>query len=280
MAYPSSLDTFGTPAGTSVLGSPDHALDHRTLGSSVGTIQQVIGTNSGTAIAMNFIAGNFAARINSSNVPQQALNAGTFGTAILGTPSITGGTIGTAIIGTSTIQGGTINNAVVGSPTITGGTINNVVIGSPTITGGTANALTLGTPIIGTITVPGTVAGLSFSAAIAPGVGTITDSAGGTLTVNAQQGNIFYSVQGTAAGNRTIGTPLNPTGYQQLTYAFKSSGSANGTLVWPTGAGAFTLSQDVGTPAIGTGVSWSYYAWRYSQISSKWEFNGQSKNII
>ena len=39
-----------------------------------------------------------------------------------------------------------------------------------------------------------------------PGVGTIADSAGGTFTVNAQAAQVYYSAQGTAAGNRTFGT--------------------------------------------------------------------------
>lgn len=76
MAYPASLSTFsGTTAqGTSTLSSPDHALDHRTLGSAVGTIEQVIGTTAGTAIAMNFAVGDFAARINSGGTLQQAVS--------------------------------------------------------------------------------------------------------------------------------------------------------------------------------------------------------------
>lgn len=139
------------------------------------------------------------------------------------------------------------------------------------------NGETLGTPTIGTITVPGTTTALGFSASIAPGVGTLTDSAGGTLTVNAQAGQVFYSAMGTSAGNRTLAAPLNPTGYQTLTYAFKASGSANGTLVWNA---IFRFSQDSGTPALGTGTTWNYYGWRYNPIDTKWDFQGQSKNIV
>lgn len=154
---------------------------------------------------------------------------------------------------------------------------NQANLGSPTLTGGTINNAILGTPTIGSIIIPGTVSALGFSAAIAPGVGTLTDVAGGTLTVNAQLGNIFYCAMGTGAGNRTIATPLNITGYQQLHYAFKASGSANGTLVWGT---VFRISQDSGTPALGTGTTWNYYGWRYNVIDSKFDFMGQSKNII
>ena len=50
MAYPSTLDTFsGTTAqGTSLLTSPDHAADHRTLGSAASALEQKIGVGVGT----------------------------------------------------------------------------------------------------------------------------------------------------------------------------------------------------------------------------------------
>lgn len=187
-----------------------------------------------------------------------------------GTPTLNKILIGSGN-GTS-VWGTEWDNGLLGTPTI-----YNPTIGTPAITGGTANAITLGTPTIGTITVPGTVAALSFSAAVAPGIGTITDVAGGTLTINAQQGQVFYSAMGTAAGNRTIAAPLNLTAGQVLTFAFKSSGSANGTLVWNA---IFRISQDIGTPALGTGTSWNYYAWRYNSIDTKLDFAGQSKNIV
>lgn len=167
---------------------------------------------------------------------------------------------------------GTWNNATLGTATI-----NASTIGTPAITGGTANAITLGTPTIGTITIPGTVTPLTPSAALSPASGTIADSAGGTLTVNAQAGQVFYSAFGTAAGNRTIGTPQNATAWQAITYALKASGSANGTLVW---APIFRMSSNTGTPTIGTASTWNYYGWRYNSIDSKWDYQGQSPNVI
>lgn len=254
--YPSSIQTFTNPAGTSLLTSPDHGVLHTTVNDTLGSIQAVAGTTAGTSVLKNFAVGDFASRINSSNVLQQALQ----------------GTINNSVIGTPAITGGTINSFVAGTPTVTGGAFTN-----PAITGGTANGMVLGTPTIGTITVPGTVTALGFSAAIAPGVGTIVDSAGGTLTVNAQAAQIYYSAQGTAAGNRTIATPLNPVPYGLLTFAFRASGSANGTLVWGT---VFRVSQDSGTPTLGTGTTWNYYGWRYNSIDSKYDFVGASKNLI
>lgn len=239
--FPSGIQTFTDPSGTNLLTSPDHAGMHTVENDTIVALQNNLGTNSGTSILKNFTSGNFAARQNQES---------------FGSPTITGGTF----------VGQIKNN----------GTIANGVYGTALYQGGTANGMVLGTPTIGTITIPGTVNALSFSAAIAPGVGTITDTVG-TLVVNAQQGNVFYSVQGTSAGNRTIGTPLNSTPYQQLTFAFKASGSTNGTLVWSS---VFRMSQDIGTPAIGTGTSWNYYNWRYNAIDSLYDFMGMSTNLV
>jgi hypothetical protein len=247
MAYPSTIDTpasFGTPAGISSITSPDHAASHTSLAVALGTVEAVIGTTSGTAIAKNITVGKFAV----------SDNGGTFNNGILGTPRITGGTASGWIVGTSTIQGGTANNVV----------INSGTLGTPTITGGS-------------VAVSGTTTPLTIGAGLIPTVGTVTDTVAGTITVNAQASNIYMCALGTSAGNRTVGTPLNPTLGQSLTYGFKTSGSANGTLVWQ---GAFRFSQDIGTPALGTGVTWNYYAWRYNGIDSKWDFQGNSKNII
>lgn len=239
MAYPASIDSFGSPSGTSLLTTPDHAADHSNLGVAVINIETTTGTTSGTATLKNITVGKFAV----------SDNGGTFNNGVIGTAMIRGGTIGTAIIGTSTIQGGTVNDVTIGTPTLVGGTI----------------------------AVSGTTVPVQPGAALAPSVGTLTDTAGGTLTANAQASQIFYSALGTAAGNRTIGTPANAINGQSLTYAFKTSGSANGTLVWSP---IFTFSQDIGTPALGTSTAWHYYAWRYTNIDTKWHFQGQSKNVI
>jgi len=261
MAYPSSIVSLTNPAGTSLLTSPDHSAAHGSLNDEVEGIETTLGTNSGTSVLKNFTAGKLAARTVGETHGTSTWIGGTIGTANIGTSFMRGGTVGTATIGTSLFQGGTVNNAVLGSPASTGGTFTN--------------------PTIGSITVPGTTSPLSPSAALAPAIGTFNDGTAGTITgthtANAQSAQIFYSVQGTGAGNRTIGTPLNPQAGQSLLYAFKSSGSANGTLVWQS---AFVFSQDTGTPAIGTGTSWNYYGWRYNAIDSKWNFVGQSKNVI
>lgn len=272
MAFPSDLDTFnGTTAqGTSTLSSPDHALDHRTLGSAALALESKVGVGAGSPTLNRILVGD-------------GNGTATWGTLVanfrLNSSLFSGGTVASGVINSNDINGGTISGVSIQGTTTLGGTLNAAsgIIGTPQITGGTASAITLGTPTIGTVTIPGTVTALGFSAAIAPGVGSVADVASGTLTVNAQAGQVYYSVQGTAAGNRTIAAPLNPTGYQQLTYAFKTSGSANATAVWNS---IFRFSQDVGTPALGTGVTWNYFGWRYNPIDTKWDFVGQSKNII
>jgi len=157
------------------------------------------------------------------------------------------GVISTATIGTSTFQGGTVNGAVVGTPTI-----------------------------LGPINASGTVTPLTMGAALAPTTGgTITDGAGSTFTINAQSDQVFYTAMATAAGNRTIATPLNPKAWQTLNLAFKSSGSANGTLIWGTAFGTTVSSPS----ALGTGTSWSYYSFRYNPVSTKWDFQGNSISV-
>lgn len=253
--YPASPDTFpGTTAqGGSLLTAPDHAADHRLIGSSLNIIENtVLGTTAGTSVLKQFATGDFAARINSSNVPQQLFSNGTINNPIIGTPAITGGTD---------------TNTVINTPTI----------GTPNITGGTATSMTLGTPTVDVIGARNSGTAIVFADSIAPQVGTIVDAAGGTYAVNAQANQIYYSVMGTSAGNRTIGTPSSPTPYQQLTYAFKSSGSANGTLVWTA---IHRISQAVGTPVLGTGVGWNYFGWRYNPLDTKWDFVGQSITLV
>lgn len=254
--YPGAIVSVTNPAGTSPLATgPDHAVLHSTINDEVVAIETTLGTNSGTSVLKNAVAGKFA-----------VMNTGgTLDAGVLGTPMVRGGTIGTAVIGTSTVEGGTANNQV---------------IGSPTITGGAYNAGTFGTPVIGTIAPSGTAVPLSFGGGITGKTVTLSDSAGGTIAVNVQTANMFSIVLGTSAGNRTIGSPTNHStsnNGQIITFAIKTSGSANGTIVWPTSA--FRISQDIGTPAVGTGTLWHYFSWRRNSVDGLWDFQGQIKNL-
>lgn len=120
--YPAGTDSLVNPLSTDVTSVVDHAANHTNANNAIMAVESNMGTNSGTNIHKSFVAGNFPARINSSNVLQQNLQ-------------------------------GTVNNSTFGTPAITGGTIastvyNNGIFGTPAITGGTANAQTLGTPIV------------------------------------------------------------------------------------------------------------------------------------
>ena len=204
------------------------------------------------------------------------------GSAVVGIETTLGTNSGTSVLKnmTSGNFAARVNNETFGTPLITGGTANSQVIGTPNITGGTWSTGFLGTPTIngGSIALQGTVTPLTFGGAIVPSLGSVADAPAGTITVNAQQSNVFYTVLGTTAGNRTIGTPRNPTALEVITYGFQTSGSANGTLIWDSGA--FTLSQDYGTPALGTSTAWHWFSWRRNPVSNKWDFQGASKNLI
>jgi hypothetical protein len=263
------------------------------VGTSLIAIQTVLGTNSGTSVLKNFAASNFAvpqtipgagtARIIDTNAyPVIELNS-VGSSRWLQITNASSGNVQLSAVGTtdaSLALSGNGTGAIFFLSNLLNGTANNFVLGTPAINGGTANLAigTISTLTVGTVTTAGTVAGIIFGKSIAPNVGTITDASGGTYIVNASTANIWYSVMGTAAGNRNVGTPTNIQPYQQLTYAFKASGSANGTLVW--NSNVYRLSQDIGTPAIGTGTSWNYFNWRYNSIDSKFDFMGQSTNLI
>jgi hypothetical protein len=145
MAFPNTIDVFNNPAGTNFLsdGTVDHALQHTNANNAIINIENNLGTNSGTSVIKNFVAGDFATRINSSNILQQNLQ-GTFNNSVIGTPAIKGGTANNQVVGTPTITGGTANNETLGTPTIilgsdaqgdlyyrsSGGTVNRLGVGN------------------------------------------------------------------------------------------------------------------------------------------------------
>lgn len=101
-SYPSSLITYTNPVGTNLVTSPDHAANHTSLNNEVIAIETTVGTNSGTNILKNFVAGDFPARINSGGTFQQAI-VGTLNNSTFGTPAITGGSANSINLGTPTI---------------------------------------------------------------------------------------------------------------------------------------------------------------------------------
>lgn len=235
--YPTNLDTFSgtTATGTSLLSSPDHAADHRILGTAAYALEQKVGVGAGT-------------------------------------PKLDYALIGT---GNGTSVWGTVwNNATFGTPVITGGTLS----GAFAATSGTINSVTLGTPVVDHFTSSSTAVPTKSDHALAPTVGTIADSAGGTITANAAIYQVVEVTLGTAAGNRTMGTPLNPSDGLALSYRLKQNSGNTGTVIFDTGV--FRFSSNIGTPALGTASTWNYYGWRYNATDTKWDFQGQSTDII
>lgn len=225
MSYPTSIYAGTSVAGTTLVSDVDHAANHNGANGELTAIETTLGTTAGTSVLKNFVAGDFPARINSSNVLQQAIS------------------------GTANLNSGTLSNMAIDTPTILGGTI----AGS------------------------GTVTPISVGVNLAPTVGTLSDSSGGTIFANAQAASIFEITLGTNATNRTLGTPQNPTNGQAITYRIKQNAAAVGTILW---ASVFRFSSNVGTPTLGTASTWNYFGWRYNQGDVKWDFVGQSLNVI
>lgn len=79
MPYPSEIDSFSNPQGTTLVSTDDHALQHRREGSAIVGIETTLGTTVGTSVLKNFSAGQFPVRMNTSNVLQHVVQ-GTLGT--------------------------------------------------------------------------------------------------------------------------------------------------------------------------------------------------------
>lgn len=111
--YPSAIQTFTDPSGTSLLTSPDHAALHTDSNDTLEALQSTVGTTAGTNVLKDFAAGNFPARMNTSNVLQQAISG-----TVSGLANFTSGTISGILLGTSQITGGTVTNAVLPGQTV------------------------------------------------------------------------------------------------------------------------------------------------------------------
>lgn len=306
MAYPDDLTNDSPSAGTTLLSANDHSERHNIIGSAVEALEQKVGLAAGTPTLNRVLTGTG----NGSSTWGTQINNLNLGTPIIGTPSVTGGTVASALIGTSTIQGGTANNQVIGTPLIVGGTANNilasglsilgnvlnnqgsVLIGFADTNGTTQNYIQLGNTVAGNapyISAAGPTGNINLrlfaqsngvvlaANALAPTVGTLSDSAGGTIAVNLSEANLFEISLGTTAGNRTIGTPTNPADGVSMSLRIKQNSNNTGTIVWPTGAFKF---NENGTPALGTTSSWNYYSWRYRSADAIWHFQGNSNGIV
>ncbi len=94
---------------------------------------------------------------------------------------------------------------------------------------------------------------------------TLTD--GATPALDASLGNVFLL---TAAGDRTIAVPTNPTSGQKIVIAHKASG-ANRTLSLNSGAGGFRFGTDVTALTMTTSGKTDYVGCIYNNADNKWD---------
>lgn len=107
--------------------------------------------------------------------------------------------------------------------------------------------------------------GLVVSKALACGVSTLSD--GATPALNAANGNTFLL---TAAGDRTIGIPTNPTSGQRIIIVHKASG-ANRTLALNTGTGGFRFGTTITALTATTSGLTDYIEAIYNSADNKWD---------
>jgi len=248
MSFPSSLDAPDTTMqGTSLVTSPDHAANHRTLGSAVISVETKLGIGSGTPKAGYILSGIG----NGTSSWGTEWDSGVLGTPSIGTPTITGGTW-------------------------ISGTINNPIIGTPNMNGGTASLLDLEQAKLSLPLSTGTTA-ITFQNAITVSPFALTDVPGGTVAIsNSGTSNTLTLVLGTTAGNRTFGTPLAPSDGQILTFRIKQNTNNTGTILFVSAYRFFPS----GTPTLGTQLTWNYLGFRYNQADTKFDYQGNSLGLI
>lgn len=129
MSYPSSIDSFTNPSGTSTLDSPDHAGLHTSVNGAITAIETVLGTTAGTSVLKNMLVGEFPIRSNAGGTLTQVLIGGTINTSVMGTPAITGGTWNSSVLGTPTV---TLGSDATGDTFYrsSGGTVTRLAIGT------------------------------------------------------------------------------------------------------------------------------------------------------
>lgn len=92
-------------------------------------------------------------------------------------------------------------------------------------------------------------------------------SDGATPALDASLGNVFRL---TAAGNRTIAVPSNPTAGQKIIIRHKASG-ADRTLSLNTGAGGFRFGTDITALTATTSAKVDYIGCVYDATDAKWD---------
>jgi hypothetical protein len=94
---------------------------------------------------------------------------------------------------------------------------------------------------------------------------TLTD--GATPALDASLGHTFLL---TAAGNRTIAVPTNPTSGQRIIIVHKASG-ADRTLALNSGAGGFRFGTEITALTATTSGKTDYIGCIYNAADTKWD---------
>lgn len=173
---------------------------------------------------------------------------------------------------------------------------NLTLSGASATTLGATGATSLTLPTAGTLlTTTGSIAGLTgtiasavqdlitrlgtigvsvtFSKALNTSVVALSD--GATPALDASLGNTFTL---TAAGNRTIAVPSNPTAGQKIVIAHTASGSDR-TLALNSGAGGFRFGTDVTALTATTSGLTDYIGAIYNSSASKWDVVSYTKGF-
>jgi hypothetical protein len=102
---------------------------------------------------------------------------------------------------------------------------------------------------------------------LAPSVVNVTDAA--TIAVDASAGNDFRV---TIAGNRTMGTPANPTNGQQIIFQVTQDSGGPFTLAWSSG---YEFSANLPQPTLSTDAGQlDILAFTYNAAKGAWLFVG------
>jgi hypothetical protein len=114
----------------------------------------------------------------------------------------------------------------------------------------------------------GTVTGpLAVSASLVTTPVTLTDAA--TIAVNAALSDMFRVTLG---GNRTLGSPSNPSDGQAIVFEVIQDGTGSRTLAY---GGAYSFPSSIGTPVLSASAGFhDFLAFRYDSAATTWYCTG------
>ncbi len=128
MAYPTDLDSYTAPSGTSLLSSPDHADLHARGGSAIISLETKLGLSAGSPVVDKILVGSgngtsaWGTTWNNANLGTPTI--GTINTPGTATPLSFGGGLVTKVVTLTDAPAGTI------TPNAAGGQTFSLIIGT------------------------------------------------------------------------------------------------------------------------------------------------------